>query len=87
MAETDGGRSEGTGSDARDVRRSMVNQQQAVNNQQFAGTQDATGNALLTSFNSAHYHRLPKLTLPNFDGDVHLADILGLVRVDGAPKL
>ena len=23
-----------------------------------------------TTLNSAHYHRLPKLTLPNFDGDV-----------------
>ena len=34
------------------------------------GSQDNIGNVSHTTLNSAHYQRLPKLTLPNFDGDV-----------------
>ena len=54
----------------RDARR-QAETQQTVNIQPFAGgSQDDIGNVSHTTLNSASYHRLPKLTLPTFNGDV-----------------
>ena len=53
-----------------DVRR-PAETQQTVNIQPFAGgSQDDIGNVSHTALNSANYYRLPKLTLPTFNGDV-----------------
>ena len=53
-----------------DLRR-QAETQQTVNIQPFAGgSQDDIGNVSHTALNSANYYRLPKLTLPTFNGDV-----------------
>ena len=62
-----------------DVRR-QVETQQTVNTQPLAGgSQDNIGNVSHTTLNFAHYHMLPKLTLPNFDGDVQTWQKFGAV--------
>ena len=51
--------------------RRQAETQQTVNIQPLAGgSQDDIGNVSHTTLNSASYHRLPKLTLPTFNGDV-----------------
>ena len=66
----DGSRRDATVIVNRDVRR-QAETQQTGNIQPFAGgSQDNIGNVSHTTLKSANYHRLPKLTLPTFNGDV-----------------
>ena len=66
----DGSRHDATAVVNCNVRR-QAETQQMVNIQPLAGgSQDTIGNVSHTTLNSASYHRLPKLTLPTFNGDV-----------------